>query len=42
MLEIILMGYYELALRAVTTCFAQVEKAESINVNEQGKFPHVS
>lgn len=35
------MGDYELAFRAVAASLTQSEKAESINMNEQGKFPHV-
>lgn len=41
MLEIILVSNYELTFRAVSACLTYSEKAESINMNEQGKLPYV-
>jgi len=41
MLEIVLVGNDELAFRAVAACFSKNQEAESIDMDEQGKFPHV-
>ena len=42
MLKVILVGYDELAFRAVAAGLAQVKKAVSIHVDEQREFSHVS
>jgi hypothetical protein len=41
MLEIILVSNYELTFRAVAACFSHREKAEPIDMDEQGELSHV-
>src|SRR5208283_5090384 len=41
MLEIVLVSNDELTFWAVAACLTQSEKAKSIDMDEQGKFPHI-
>jgi hypothetical protein len=41
MFEIILVSNYELTFRAIAACLTQSEKAESIDMDEQGELSHI-